>query len=75
MELIFILSVVPLKILLANFLQVVEIVGAVRIDALMKEEVFPFFLSHKSFSAVRTAQDKLFEEAVFPGEKWILHTL
>ena len=65
MKFVFILSEVLQQILLINFLQIVEIVRALGIHAFMEEEVFPFFFSHKSFPAMRTAKGELFRKAVF----------
>lgn len=65
MKFVFILSEVLQQILLINFLQIVEIVRTLGIHAFMEEEVFPFFFSHKSFPAMRTAKGELFRKAVF----------
>lgn len=69
MKLVLILSVILQEILLVHVLEVVDIVRAFRVHALMKEEVFPFLLSNESFSAVGTAQGKLLGEAVFLGRE------
>lgn len=64
MEFIFIFSVGFFKILSVHFFQVVEIVRAFRIDTFMENEVFAFFLCHKCFPTMRTAQRKLPGKAV-----------
>ncbi|MFQ6803639.1 MAG: hypothetical protein ACLRT5_01115 [Lachnospiraceae bacterium] len=56
MEFVFIFPVVLIQVVLVNFLQVVEIVRAFGIDALMEDEVFPVLLGNKSIAAVRAAR-------------------
>lgn len=69
MELIFIFAEIFFEILLIYFLQVVEIVGAFRVDTLMEDEVLPFFFCYESFPAVRAAQGKLLCKAVLIRRK------
>lgn len=65
MKLVLILSVIFPKILLVNVLQIVKIVRAFRVHALMKDEVLALFLRGKCFSTVRIAESELLRKEVF----------
>lgn len=69
MEFIFIFPVGFFKIVSLHLFQIVEIVRAFRIDAFMENEVFAFFLCHKCFPTMRTAQSELPGEAVLLWRK------
>ena len=56
MELIFVFAVTLFEIFLIHLFQVVEIVGAFGIDALVDDKVFPVFFGNKGISTVRTPQ-------------------
>ena len=56
MELIFILAEIFFKVLLIHFSEVVEIVRAFGVDALMEDKVSAFFFGDEGISTVRAAQ-------------------
>ena len=55
MELVFILTIVFCKISLINFFEVVEVIRAFRINALVENKVFSVFFRNQCVTAVRTA--------------------
>ena len=56
MEFIFVLAVILFEVFLIHLFQVVEVVGAFGIDALVDDKVFPVFFGNKGISTVRAAQ-------------------
>ena len=57
MELIFILSIVFIKVSFIDFLKVFKIVRAFRINTFVNNEIFPVFLMNKRMVTVRTSKD------------------
>ena len=53
MELVFIFTIILFEIVLIHLIQVVKIVRAFGIDALMEDKVFPFFFGGEGVCAVR----------------------
>ena len=56
MEFIFVLAVILYEVFLIHLFEVVEVVGAFGIDALVDDKVFPVFFGNKGISTVRAAQ-------------------
>ena len=56
MEFIFVLAVILFEIFLIHLFQVVKVVGAFGIDALVDDKVFPVFFGNESISTVRAPQ-------------------
>ena len=56
MEFIFVLAVVLIEVFFIHLFQVVEVIGAFGINALMDDKVFPVFFGNKGISTVRAAQ-------------------
>ena len=68
MEFIFIFAVILFEVFLIHFPQVVEIIRAFGIDALMDDKVSAFFLGDQGIAAVRTAKFHRGEAAFIRGE-------
>ena len=68
MELIFIFAVIFFQILLIHLFEVVEIVRAFGIDALMDDKVLAVFLGDQGVPTMRTAQFYRGEAAFLRGE-------
>jgi hypothetical protein len=64
MQLIFVFAVVLIQICLVNLLEVVEIVRAVGVHALMDDEMLPVFLTCQSVGTVRALERKNLGETV-----------
>ena len=71
MEFIFVLAVILFEVFLIHLFQVVKVVGAFGIDALVDDKVFPVFFGNESISTVRTAQFYRGEAAFIRGESCI----
>ena len=56
MELIFVFAVIFNEVFLSHFFQVVEVVGAFRVDAFVDDKMFAVFFGDKGISTVRAAQ-------------------
>ena len=67
-EFIFIFAVIRFQSFLIQLFEVVEIVGAFGIDALMDDKVFAVFLGNQSISTVRTTQFHRGEATFIWGE-------
>ena len=64
-ELVFVLAVVFFQMLLVDVLQVMEVIRALRVYALVDDKMLAVFLSYKGVAAVGAAQRVLPGEAVF----------
>ncbi len=60
MEFVFILAIILFQMFFIDFLEVMEIVWALGIHALMNDEVLTVFLMDQGMAAVRAAQGVLF---------------
>ena len=66
-EFVFVFAIVFVQMFFIHFLQVVEIVRALRVDTLMDGEVFAVFLGHQAVVAMRTSQDGVFGKTIIFG--------
>ena len=57
MELIFIFSIVFIKVSFIDFLKVFKIVRAFRINTFVNNEIFPVFFMNKRMVTMRTSKD------------------
>lgn len=69
MEFVFVLAEVIVQILFINFSKIVEVVGALFVDALMDDKVLAVLLGSKGMAAVWTTKRMLFGEAVIYRRK------